>query len=127
MAEVRSKEVEIPLVEVQTATVVAAAEAHRPKTLAAQAFEALLQEAVVASRQSVVLAVAVFNREGFESVHLRAVSISIGGKATQQDAAELRVRRCLIEAGAEPGEHGRGDGHTDTYPINLPKERWDRR
>jgi hypothetical protein len=57
--------------------------------------------------------VAVLDREWFESVHLRAESISVACDAADQNTAEFRIRGRAIEAGAKFGEHGPRDGNAD--------------
>ena len=50
MAELRPKEIEIPLVEIQTASLVAAADTDWHPALTAQVFEPALQDALVTRR-----------------------------------------------------------------------------
>jgi len=120
MVEIRLKQIEIPLVEVQTAPLVASTNTDGYPALAAQELEPALQESMVPWREGIVYAVAVLNREGFESVHLSTESIPVAFYAAHQNAAEFRILRRMIEAGAEFGKQGPRDGNADTDPLNLP-------
>ncbi|MBZ5619373.1 MAG: hypothetical protein LAQ69_11720 [Acidobacteriia bacterium] len=76
MTEVVLKEIEVPLVKIEPAPLVAAAEADR-NAMATQAFESPLKEVAVTIGQPIIWSVAVFNRKGFESVHSCTESISV--------------------------------------------------
>ena len=66
-----------------------------------------------------------FNRQGFESVHLRPEPIPVASNAAQQNAAEFRIRGRAIEAAAEFSEYGPRNGSADDYPLDLPKKSGD--
>jgi hypothetical protein len=106
VTEIRTKEIEISLVQIHAASPMTSAYADRYQTLTTETLEPPFKQGPVLRRKHVVAAVTVFDWKRYESVHARTESLTLAFYAANQDAAEFRVRGRPLQARTEFGEHG---------------------